>query len=77
MSMNKAIKAGKEKRKQYRKSKAFDTTCRNHGSCKYCEENRLHSRRKSEIESELKLEEELEEDVVEELGEDIVEKIEE
>ncbi len=69
MSMDKAIKAGKEKRKPYRKGKAISTSCRNHGSCKYCEGNRLHSRRKSEIESELKLEEELEEDIVEEMEE--------
>ena len=36
MSLDKAIEFGKEKRKQYRKSKAFDRTCRNHGSCPWC-----------------------------------------
>ena len=40
MSLEKAIKHNKEKRKPYRGSKAFDCTCRNHGSCAYCESNR-------------------------------------
>lgn len=43
MSLDKAINSGKEHRKPYRKSKAFDKTCRNHGSCPYCESNRKHS----------------------------------
>lgn len=30
----------KDRRKPYRKSKVFDTSCRNHGSCGYCEQNR-------------------------------------
>jgi hypothetical protein len=42
MSLAKAIAHGKERRRQYRKSKAFDYTCRNHGSCPYCKNNRLH-----------------------------------
>ena len=42
MPLDKAIEHGKEKRKPYRGSKAFDSTCRNHGSCKWCEENRKH-----------------------------------
>lgn len=37
------MKPAKNKRKPYRGSKAFDTTCRNHGSCSYCRNNRLHS----------------------------------
>ena len=40
MSLDKAIKHGKEKRKIYRKAKAIDCTCRNHGSCSYCRDNR-------------------------------------
>ena len=43
MGMEKAIKSGKEHRKPYRKSKAFDKACRNHGGCPYCEGNRKHS----------------------------------
>ena len=34
MSLDKAIKNGKEHRKECYGSKAFDCTCRNHGSCK-------------------------------------------
>lgn len=40
MSLDKAIEHGKEKRKPYRGSKAIDATCRNHGSCQWCERNR-------------------------------------
>jgi len=43
MSLDKAIEHKKEKRKPYRKSKAFDRTCCNHGSCPWCEGNRLHA----------------------------------
>ena len=42
MSLDKAIEHGKEKRKQYYGAKAVDRTCRNHGSCDWCKENRLH-----------------------------------
>lgn len=42
MSLDKAIDHGKEKRKPYRGPKAVDCTCRNHGTCKWCEENRKH-----------------------------------
>lgn len=40
MSLEKAIEHKKEKRKPYRGSKRFDHSCRNHGSCGYCESNR-------------------------------------
>ena len=42
MSLDKAIEHKKEKRKPYRKAKAVDKTCRNHGSCLWCRSNRLH-----------------------------------
>lgn len=42
MSLDKAIKYGKEYRKPYRKSKAFDRSCRNHGSCPYCFHTRTY-----------------------------------
>ena len=42
MSLDKSIARGKERRKQYRGSKAFDKSCRNHGSCEWCVENRMH-----------------------------------
>lgn len=46
--LNKAIEHGKERRKPYRGSKAFDKTCRNHGGCDWCRENRLHKFKKEE-----------------------------
>ena len=42
MSLDKAIQNGKEHRKPYRGSKCIDPSCRNHGSCKWCKENRKH-----------------------------------
>lgn len=42
MSLEKAIKHKKEHRKPYHGSKYFDKTCRNHGGCPWCEENRKH-----------------------------------
>ena len=46
MSLDKAILHGKERRKQYRDSKRFDASCRNHGGCSYCESGRLLYKRK-------------------------------
>jgi hypothetical protein len=43
MSLEKAIKHGKEKRKNYYGSQAFDHGCRPHGGCPYCENNRKFS----------------------------------
>lgn len=43
MSLDKAILHGKEHRKPYHGSKAIDRTCRNHGGCDWCEENRKYS----------------------------------
>jgi len=48
MTLDKAIKYAKEKRKPYRHGKAVDRNCRNHGGCRWCEENRLHKFRKHE-----------------------------
>ena len=42
MSLDKAIEHGKEKRKPYKGAKAVDCTCRNHGSCEWCKNNRLY-----------------------------------
>lgn len=36
----------KDKRKRYYGAKFFDRSCRNHGSCSYCKDSRLHSSRK-------------------------------
>ena len=46
MSLNKAIKSGKEHRKPYSGTKAIDKTCRNHGSCLWCTENRKYKNAK-------------------------------
>lgn len=42
MSLDKAIEHGKEKRKPYKGAKAVDYTCRNHGRCEWCKNNRLY-----------------------------------
>lgn len=57
MSLNKAIEHGKEYRKQYTGAKAIDRTCRNHGSCDWCKENRLYQQLKAEEASRQALEE--------------------
>lgn len=57
MSLDKAIFYGKEHRKPYRGSKAFDKSCRNHGNhghgpgnqCPWCLSNRLHSNKVREL----------------------------
>ena len=46
MSLNKAIEHKKEYRKPYRKAKAVSKSCRNHGACKWCEDNRTYKNRK-------------------------------
>lgn len=57
MSLNKAIESGKEKRKQYTGSKAVDCSCRNHGSCEYCRQNRQYKNTKRLMSTDLKLSE--------------------
>jgi hypothetical protein len=49
MSLDKAIEHHKEHRKPYTGSKAFDMSCRNHGGCEWCEENRKHKYIKKEM----------------------------
>jgi len=46
MSMKKAIKHGKEHRKEYRGAKAISHDCRNHGDCDYCQGNRTHKHKR-------------------------------
>jgi hypothetical protein len=48
MSLEQAINHGKERRKPYYKSGRFDKTCRNHGSCPYCQKKRTAARRRQE-----------------------------
>lgn len=51
MGFEKAIEHGKTKRKPYRGSKAFDCSCRNHGTCDWCRENRMYKNIKRELKS--------------------------
>ena len=48
MSLDKAIQHGKEHRRPYTGAKAIDRTCRNHGSCEWCQGNRQYESRKKE-----------------------------
>lgn len=49
MSLDKAIKHGKEKRKPYRGNKEFDRSCRPGGDCPWCRDNRQHAERKRKL----------------------------
>lgn len=42
MSLDKAIKYGKEFRRPYKGSKVFFSSCRNHGYCPRCERDRRY-----------------------------------
>lgn len=57
MGLDKAIEHRKEKRKQYRGSRACDKTCRNHGSDDWAKDNRLYRSNKLLEKSEQDLEE--------------------
>lgn len=46
MSLDKAIAHNKEHRKIYYGTKSIDRTCRNHGSCAYCQANRQYKNKK-------------------------------
>lgn len=47
---------GKDWRKSYRKAKSISSSCRNHGSCPWCEENRLYKNKKRKVIAQEKLE---------------------
>lgn len=47
MSLDKAIKHGKEHRKPYRGAKAIARSCRNHKGCIWCAGNRTHRNRRT------------------------------
>jgi hypothetical protein len=60
MSLFKAIKYRKEKRKPYvgkNYCKLVDPTCRNHGTCLYCLGNRLHKSKRLDEETKSKMKE--------------------
>lgn len=47
MSLDRAIAHGRERRRPYYRSGAFDRSCRPHGACPWCRQNRLHGRQKA------------------------------
>jgi hypothetical protein len=49
MSLDKAIKYGKEKRKPYWNSGAFDRSCRPHGDCPWCRGKEIYKRLRAEL----------------------------
>lgn len=57
MALEKGIEHGREHRRPYRDSRAFDFTCRNHGSCLWCRQRRLYQRRKAEAAARQELQE--------------------
>ena len=42
MALDKAIEYGKEHRKPYKGAKVVDCSCRNHGTCEWCRNNRIY-----------------------------------
>ena len=45
MSLDQGVIHGKEHRSKYYKSERFDSGCRPHGSCPWCEGRRLNKKR--------------------------------
>ena len=45
MGLDKAIEHGKEKRKPFNDWRQYDSWCRNHGGCHWCESNRMHGQK--------------------------------
>ena len=56
MSLNKAIEHNKEYRQKYKNAKSVSKSCRNHGGCVWCCNNRTYqgNKLKEKIKSELK-----------------------
>lgn len=52
MSLDKAIEHGKEKRRRYYGSREVDKTCRNHGSCPWCQRKIKYKRKKQKMKGE-------------------------
>lgn len=57
MGLEKAIEHGKEHRKPYYGSKSFDCSCRNHGGCDWCKENRMIAKTREEAKMKDRIEE--------------------
>ncbi len=56
MSLDKAISHGKEHRKPYTGAKSFARSCRNHGGCSWCLDDRIckYNRKKLAMDQRLK-----------------------
>lgn len=54
MALNKAIESGKEHRKEYYGAKSVSHSCRNHGNCDWCKDNRLHKFKKAKLKGDSK-----------------------
>ena len=60
MSFDNKYPNRKDRRKPYRKAKAFDRSCRNHGACPYCENGRKHpDKRRAPADEEIQIREAL------------------
>ena len=49
MSLDKAIKYGKEKRRPFIGGKRVSSGCRNHGGCTWCRDGRLYNSKKRKL----------------------------
>ena len=60
MSFDNKYPNRKDRRKPYRKAKAFDRSCRNHGACPYCESGRKYpDKRRAPADEDLQIREAL------------------
>ena len=57
MGLEKAIQHGKEKRRPYKGAKAVDCSCRNHGTCEWCRQNRMYKTIRDLVRTEQELDE--------------------
>lgn len=46
MSFDREYPNRKDHRKRYYGAKSYDRSCRNNGTCGYCEDNRMHHNKK-------------------------------
>jgi hypothetical protein len=57
MSLDKAIQYGKEHRRQYKRAELFSRSCRNHGTCSWCKNNRTHKFKRASLSSKQQIKE--------------------
>jgi hypothetical protein len=49
MAFDKVYPNRKDHRKKFYGAKSFDHSCRNHGTCDYCKDNRLYKNNKRKL----------------------------